>query len=375
MEKHELENVGNPIISGGALYHPHARYKVLSFPQFEQMITERLDTFGSVSIQAPLLDYYISEHMEVLRIEKTKEGIFTYHIPESSEIEAFIQDLQARTDVRDKKLVPFKMRIKIENWIRDAILRCGLHQHDNLDNEVMRFIRNYDDIILAPDTNILLDCLFTSILLPKIAKEIDEEPEGCPNWILIAIPKLVMYEIERKAVRKFTYKEFPERVGWPKYDSRIGQRALQEILVLDTGTSYRGLSIMTIGEIPSTYDSFKNDPTRWDSEIRVQTRKFISNMNFHKGTFFLTQDRLNAMMAKAEGLHALFLQKPLYEELNDKEIKTKNVGRLLYEIIITFGEVEIKNVARLSVFWPEKHVTDWEKSRVAVKRVKDVGFK
>ena len=132
---------------------------------------------------------------------------------------------------------------------------------------------------------------------------------------------------------------------------------------------------MTIGEIPSAYDSFKNDPTRWDSEIRVQIRNFISNMNFHKGTFFLTQDRLNAMMAKAEGLHALFLQKPLYEELNDKEIKTKNVGRLLYEIIVTFGEVEIKNLARLSVFWPEKHVTDWEKSRVAVKRVKDVGFK
>ena len=72
------------------------------------------------------------------------------------------------------------------------------------------------------------------------------------------------------------------------------------------------------------------------------------------------------MMARAEGLQALFLQKPVYEELIDKELKNKNVARVVYEIVVTFGEVEIEKLARLSIFWPEKHVTDWERSKVAV---------
>jgi len=341
--------------------------ELLMFSQLEQMITEHIDALGSVSIRAPLLDYYINKkHMEVLKIKKAEEGIFTYHIPKFSEIEAFIQDVHLKVPGRDKKFDPFEIRMKIENWIRDALLRCGLCECSNLHEEVMRFIKNYDDVIFAPDTNILLDCIFTSILLPKIEEEMDEEPKGCPNWILIAVPKLVMTEIERKAVQKFRYKQFPERAGWPRYEGRIGQRALQEILVLDTDLTRRGVSIMTIGEIPPTYDSFKDDHTRWNSEIRVQIRNFISNINFHKGIFFLTQDRVDAMMARAEGLQSLFLQKPVYEELIDKELKNKNVARVLYELIVAFGEVEIEKLARLSIFWPEKHVTDWEKSKVAV---------
>ena len=251
------------------------------FSQLEQMITEHLDALGSVSIRAPLLDYYINkEFMEVLKIKKAEEGMFTYYTPKSSEIENFIQEVHPKVPVKKKKFDPLEIRIKIQNWIRDALIRCGLCEHGNLDEAVMKFIKNYDDVIFAPDTNILLDCVFTSILLPKIEDAMDRDPKGCPNWILIAIPKLVMNEIERKAVQRFTYKQFPERAGWPIYAGRIGQRALQEILALDTDITRRGLSIMTIGEIPPTYDSFKDDPTRWNSEIRVQIRNFISNINF-----------------------------------------------------------------------------------------------
>lgn len=339
--------------------------ELLSFFQFEQLITEHLNASESVSIRAPLLDYQIEECMEVLKVEKVEEGTFTYSVPESSEIESFVQRNLSETPFKGKRFDPLEMRINVENWIRDALLRCGLCEHGNL-NEAMRFIKNYDDVIFAPDTNILFDCVFTSVLLPEIEREMDKEPKGCPNWILITIPKLVMNEIERKAVQRFSYKHYPEKAGWPNYAGRIGQRALQEILSLDTDVTRRGLSIMTIGEIPPTYDSFKNDPTRWNSEIRVQIRDFISNISFHKGIFFLTQDRVDAMMARAEGLQSLFLQKPVYEELKSKELKNNDVARVLYEITVTFGEIEIEKLARLSIFWPEKHVSDWEKSKVIV---------
>jgi hypothetical protein len=39
---------------------------------------------------------------------------------------------------------------------------------------------------------------------------------------------------------------------------------------------------MTIGEIPQTFKSFKDDQPRWDAEIRFQVKDFISRTSFHK---------------------------------------------------------------------------------------------
>ncbi|MGQ9507428.1 MAG: PIN domain-containing protein [Candidatus Bathycorpusculaceae bacterium] len=253
--------------------------------------------------------------------------------------------------------------------IRDALLRSGLCEHGNLERDVMRFIKSYDDIILAPDTNVLLNCIITAILLPKIKEKINEEPKGCPNWILIAIPKLVINEIENQAVRRYHPREFPARAGWPDYNGRIGQRGLQEILELDTSINHRGVSIMTIGELPSNFDSLRSDPIRRDSEIRSQVREFISRISFHKGIFFITQDRVNAMMARAEGLQSLFLQKPEYNDLVGKHLINTDVAHVLYEVTVSFGEIKVEGLGRFSVFWPEKHVDDWEKSRLMITEV------
>lgn len=337
--------------------------------QLKEIVLEHLESFRRVSILTPLLPYHITdENIQVLDIEK-KGKEFAYHLPESSKVESFSREVHEQFDERTKKKVdPTEVKRKIEGWIRDSLLRCGLCEHGNLEG-AMRFIKNYDDIILAPDTNILLDCVITSVLLPKIEEKIDEEIKGCPNWILISIPKLVMNEVERKAIQKFSFKEFPAKVGWPKYSGRIGQRALQEILELDTNITLRGLSLMTVGEIPTTFDSFKDDPTRLDSEIRAQIRDFISDISFHKGVFFLTQDRVNAMMARSEGLQSLYLQKPEYDELTRKELTNEDIDRVLYEMAVTFGEVKIEGLGKLSIFWPEKHVIDWEKSRVSITEV------
>jgi len=346
----------------GELIGPH---------ELKQVLSKHLDTLGNVSIQAPLLEYHVSDkYMEVLKVEKNEDGKFVYHLPKSYSIESFAHNVH--TSLRGKKhkvIDTVEIKINIEGWIRDGLLRSGLCRHANLKEDVMRFIKSYDDVILAPDTNILLDCIITSILLPEIEEEINEELKGCPNWILIAIPKLVMNEVERKAIKKYHRTEFLAKAGWPKYDGRIGQRALQEILELDTNIKYRGVSIMTIGEIPSTFNSFKNDQTRWDSEIRLQVRDFISKISFHKGAFFITQDRVNAMMARAEGLQSLYLQKPEYKDLMNKELENEDAARVLYEMAVTFGDIIVEGVGKLSIFWPGKHVGDWEKSRVMVTEV------
>jgi hypothetical protein len=62
-----------------------------------------------------------------------------------------------------------------------------------------------------------------------------------------------MNEVENKAIQKFSFKEFKEKVGWPTYEGRIGQRALQEILEIDTEREYRGLSIMQEQKESSLY--------------------------------------------------------------------------------------------------------------------------
>lgn len=339
--------------------------------QMKEVFSEHLDRSESVSVQVPLLEYYLcDEYMEILNVKKTKEGKFLYILPEPSKIESSTHNLYEKLGERmQKKTNPIEMRIKVQEWIRDAFLRSGLCEHGNLDKDVMRFIKSYDDIILAPDTNVLLDCVITAILLPKIEEKISEELEGCPNWILIAIPKLVINEVERKAIRRYRSGEFLAKAGWPNYDGRIGQRALQEILELDTNIHYRGVSVMTVGQLPSTFNSFKDDPIRWDSEIRFQIRDFISRISFHKGAFFITQDRINAMMARAEGLQSLFLQKPDYDDLVKKHLINTDVARVLYEIAVSFGEIKIEGLGKFSIFWPEKHVDDWEKSRMMITEV------
>lgn len=336
----------------------------------EQKLFNHIDWFKDITIQAPLLEYHITEvKVPILTIERKENHQYIYHLLKPSEIENFAHTIHNKLDEKIRKRIdPIEIKINTQTWIRDSLLRSGVCKHNNLDEEVMRFIKNYDDIIISPDTNIVLDCVLTSTLLPRINEKIDDDLKGCPNWILIAVPKLVMNEVERKAVRRYRRDEFSAKVGWPTLEGRLGQRALQEILELDTNINYKGVSIMTIGEIPQTFNSFKDDQPRWDAEIRFQIKDFISRISFHKGGFFLTQDRINAMMARAEGIQSLYLQKPDYEELTGKEIQNSDIGRVIYELAVTFGEISIKGICKISIFWPEKHVSDWENSRIIINK-------
>lgn len=328
----------------------------------KKIIEECIEKTGDISIKVPLIDFFtIDDYITILTIEKTKWE-YHFHLTPISLDDPAIQKASDGRKKQDSRL----LKKKIESWIRDAFLRSGVIKHENLDEGVMCFIKNYDDVIISPDTNILMDCTVTTIILPEIERKIDEHRRGCPNWLLFAVPKLVMTELERDSTRKFTHEEFPEKVGWPKYEGRMTRRALQEILEIDTNVDLKGVSIMTVGNIPHNYDLYKNDHARLDSEIRNQVRDFISQINFHKGIFFLTQDRVCSMMARAEGLQSLFLQKPEYKELIHLDLKSKNIERVLYELIVTFGEIIIDRLGAFGIYWPGKQVIDWEKSRVVI---------
>jgi len=202
-------------------------------------------------------------------------------------------------------------RREIEGWIINALIRSGCLQHLNLQDEVLPKMRIYDDVILAVDTNVILNCVLTSTLLRKgyiCSPEIKQ-----PNWVLVVIPKLVMAEIEDWANSKIkrepgSLKPMLSEEAWnsvkgnphpwsgrPSYRGRVGQRGLQEVLELDTNVDYRGLSIMTVGKLPELYgtDSYRKE-VRVDSDIRVQIKEFIKSIDFHKGMFFLTQDMKDA---------------------------------------------------------------------------------
>lgn len=256
-----------------------------------------------------------------------------------------------------------------ERRVRDSFLRSGIVSPINLDH-VMSKLRQVDDVVIGIDTNILLECTFSAHLLEEIYRE------RFPNWILIAVPKLVMAEIENKANEQISGGNHP-RVGWPSYDGRIGNRALQELMTLDTKDPDRpGLALMTVGDLDeSTANIAQKGNWLLDSEIRQQFHAFLSEISFHKGTYFLSQDRVNVMMSGTEGAEGLYLQKPGPEQVDTGTIAVDELTQLIYELSVQFGTIELEQVGgsdvslEFSIFWPGKQVSDWRRSRLRLESI------
>lgn len=305
------------------------------------------------SIKASLQDHLVDEFGKVCKVKNSED-----------ELEYTLQ-FEWPEEFNDEERIE-----KEKSRLRDTFIRAGIAKHSNLPH-IMKRLREHDDVIIGLDSNILLDCAVTSVLIDGFYAE------KFPNWILLAIPKIAMAEIENKANQKVTGPSDHPRLGWPEYDGRIGQRALQEILELDKKDPDRpGLSIMTIGELEGP-DTVKSEDNWWkDSEIRSQFQKFLRNVNFHKGTYFLSQDRVNVMMSGAEGAEGLYLQKPDFGELETGKISKERFRSFLYELGIQFGEIKVEGVGgsnpsfRLSIFWPGKHVSDWRESKLKASNFK-----
>jgi hypothetical protein len=169
---------------------------------------------------------------------------------------------------------------------------------------------------------------------------------------------------------------------------RMAFRALEEILEVDQSSDLPGTSLVITGEANPILDTrvelkgLREDLSKGgqremqgqgplasfihfssgDTIIRDQIKRFAKMLDFHKGLFFLTSDRSNAALAKAEGLHPVYYKMPnLYEakrELTPPTVqcdpKSERIvlgvpfGKLLYELAVQYGSVK--------VVWDTTHV-------------------
>jgi len=266
---------------------------------------------------------------------------------------------------------------KVFYEVRDAFYRCGLLLPSNW-KDIAKKLSEFDDVILGVDTNILYNCTITEHLLPTLSLIEPKEYVHTPNWTLFVIPSAVMHELEEAANIRDK--------GFLQVEGRMGFRALQEIIELNQSVDITGISLLIVGEANPVLDtrvelqglredfykraqyesvsqeevlpSFRSrKSSSGDMIIRDQFKRFLQQLNFHKGVYFLTSDKSNTALARAEGLHPIYFRFPSeYYEKNSKvepykiwvskgeEIRMGLlIGKLIYEMAVQFGTIKIKH--------------------------------
>jgi hypothetical protein len=134
--------------------------------------------------------------------------------------------------------------------------------------------------------------------------------------------------------------------------------------VLDTRVELRGLR-EDFSRLPT--DDNKESPqgeerrrlthvSSGDMMIRAQYKEFLRQIDFHKGVFFLTADKGNAAMARAEGLHAIYYKAPHGDVVRaphePQTIPCQSssgpirldvpIGKLLYELAVQFLAIRVE---------------------------------
>jgi len=277
--------------------------------------------------------------------------------------------------VKCKKNIRKEKDEKIFYGIRDAFYRCGLLLPSNWE-EIAKKLSEFDDVILGVDTNALHKCTISEHLLPALSLIDPKEYVHTPNWILFVIPSAVMHEIEEAANIRSN--------NLLRFEGRMGFRALQEIIELSQSTDITGISLVIVGEadpvldtrvelqglredlckrerqhfdfLEPTYFPFRSlKRSSGDMIIRDQFKKFLRQIDFHKGIYFLTNDKSNAALARTEGLHPIYFRSPsrYYEDQseitpyrlhapNEEIIMNVLLGKLIYEMTVQFGSIKVK---------------------------------
>ncbi len=273
----------------------------------------------------------------------------------------------------------------VYHGVGDGLGRAGFLFPENI-LEVIRKLGAHDDVILGIDTNILYNCNISGHLLPLISSLNMNICYACPNWMLFIVPSAVMHELEEAANIK-------NEIGFLQYEGRNAFRALQEILYLSQSAEVPGVSLLISGQANPVLDTiidiqglrdymFKRDlrvhsdvvndslmpkkRSTGDMIIRDQFKCFLRNIDFHKGTYFLTSDKANAALAETEGLNPICIEMPYMTNIlmkpNKPDIEIREcdldyidtstqkkstirlsvpLGALIYELAIARGEVRI----------------------------------
>ncbi|MBC7252696.1 MAG: hypothetical protein H5T72_01825 [Actinobacteria bacterium] len=236
--------------------------------------------------------------------------------------------------------------------------------------EVSNVLSASDDVIIGVDTNILYNCSLTEHLIPSLSVADIKKYVHTPNWILLVIPSAVMHELEEAS-------NIRDDKGFLQVEGRIGYRALQEILELSEGTDIEGVSVVIVGETNPILDTrvelqgLRSDFCRMgavgvaggpflskkkssgDMIIRDQFKSFLRQIGFHKGIYFMTADKSNAALSRAEGLNSILLVFPFEQLKNNKEFLPPAIddngryrvnvplGKLIYEAAVENGTIKI----------------------------------
>jgi DNA-binding protein len=249
--------------------------------------------------------------------------------------------------------------------LTQAYYRAGLLVSPNR-FELVKELSRFDDIIVAPDTNILHTAIPTQHLFPPLALANTQYCQK-PNWLLLVIPSSVIHELEQAA-------NLRDKKGLLTYAGRKGYRALAEILDIDLNPEYLGISLAIVGEANPVLDTrvelrgLRQDFARGrgagkpslssgDMIIRDQFKTFLRQLGFHKGAYFLTGDKSSAALAKAEGLRSLYIKQPHVkaESMRNMSVKSPTVvckpaditfevpvGSLIYELAVQFGTMGVR---------------------------------
>lgn len=328
-------------------------------------IATRVPGFVSFARYHLLLDHLLAEegsllfssdkNQNLLRITPTQSGF------QCSPGEGLTSSLTHQRTQED-----WKKGEEVVSSVTEALYRSGFVLSRRWE-QIAAKLGQFDDIVLGLDTNILFNCVITQQLLDALLFTCP--PGAAPNWILLIVPNTVMHEIEQAANSRNENGQL-SRVG------RMGYRALEEILELDQSKDIRGVSLLIVGETDPVLDArvelrglredFKrNSPAgtsvRWspkmsvgDTIIRDQFKAFLRQLNFHKGTFFLTADKSNSALGQAEGLQSIYcppaywkntmqssteLAPPEMDYGGERLAMNIPLGKLVYEMAVQFGSV------------------------------------
>ena len=278
----------------------------------------------------------------------------------------------------------------VKSSIESALMRMGLLTSPKLE-ELAKDMCRFDDVLIGLDTTCFYHSVTTAALLDSFVGVARYPYLDTPNWVTLVASVISTGEIEHKATESKEY--FDDKDTKLTHDRRIACRALQEFMEINACADLEGVTIMLTGEIPSDINLSGRNTVR-DELIRKQIINFFGKICFHKGIYFLTGDRMCAMFARTEGLHAIYLTRgkmghcvplthlPPQKYREEKDIH--NVSELVYELGVEFPlkitclkEVNDNKDGPFSGLsfiiktdWAGKSLQEWENRNFMVKFVK-----
>lgn len=368
VESFQISYMDTPCLKIGLKLNENQRPVAPSIAGSRPAESQRL-RFIEFPVYHMLLDWHLSQSkkLELFKRDEKHSYKMVTVVEEDGEMKCQIQSTTKDADER------------AYGGIGDALYRCGMLLTSNW-LKVINKLSEFDDVILGVDTNILYDCTISEQILPLLTLTNQKGYVHTPNWVLFVVPSAVMHELEESA-------NIRDETGFLQIEGRLGFRALQELIDLSQGTDIAGVSLVIVGEANPILDTrveiqglredfWKREKpfqgfrslrslkrSTGDMIIRDQYKEFLRQIDFHKGTYFLTADKSSAALARTEGVHPIYLRFPTREfrensEITPYKIETSShefirmevpIGKLIYELAVQFRNLAIK--------WDTKEIT------------------